>query len=631
MLIVLLSSAPAAWTQTYTTNFPGTENPISEGGKWINGKTVGLDWGDISTTPGLAVGQSGAARYADATALLTGTWGPDQSAEATVQAGSVYGAPEVELRLRSSLSAHVCTGYEISNSVTGGGNGSYLIIVRWNGPLADFTYLANLSGPQYSVTTGDVVKATIVGNVITSYKNGVQMAQVTDNTYSVGNPGMGFNEGVNGSYGYTSYTATVLGAVIPTITTQPSSQTVTAGQTATFSVAATGTPSPSYQWRRKDPGGATWNNVGTNASTYTTPGTTAADNGATYQVVVSNSAGSVTSTSVSLTVTAVTVTPAVTTQPSPQTVTVGQSATFTVTASGTAPLSYQWQRQSSGSATWTNVGINSASYTTPGTTLSDGGAAFRVVVSNTAGSATSNAATLTVNSPVGGALPSPWLDQDIGAVGVAGSASDSGGTFTILGAGADIWGAADAFHFAYQSLTGDGSIVAHVTGLGATNTWAKAGVMIRETLNANSTFADAIVTSANGTAFQRRTSTGGTATTTAGPAATVPYWVRIERVGNTFTGSVSTNGTTWTAIGTETIPMAATVFIGLAVTSHDATVTTTAMVDSISGTGGWPSAGGGTSLAAAAGGGGSPHNCGSFGLDLLLPLGLFWLRRRRTL
>ena len=111
--------------------------------------------------------------------------------------------------------------------------------------MADFTYLANLSGPQYSVTTGDVVKATIVGNVITSYKNGVQMAQVTDNTYAAGNPGMGFNEGVNGSYGYTSYTATVLGSVIPTITTQPSSQTVTAGQTATFSVTATGTPSPS--------------------------------------------------------------------------------------------------------------------------------------------------------------------------------------------------------------------------------------------------------------------------------------------------------------------------------------------------------------------------------------------------
>ena len=191
---------------TYSTRFPLTENPISDNGHWINGKTTALDWGDVSTTPGLAIGHAGPARYADATALLTGTWGPDQSAEATVYAGKTFGSPEVELRLRSSLSAHVATGYEISNSVSNEAS-AYLIIVRWNGRLADFTYLANLHGQEYGVKTGDVVKATIVGNVITAFKNGVLLAQVTDKSYATGNPGMGFNEGTNGDYGFTSFTA----------------------------------------------------------------------------------------------------------------------------------------------------------------------------------------------------------------------------------------------------------------------------------------------------------------------------------------------------------------------------------------------------------------------------------------
>jgi hypothetical protein len=192
---------------TYTTKFPLTESPISEGGRWIDGKTVGLDWGDISTTPGFAIGKAGPKHFADATALLKGNWGPTQTAEAVVVSKAVYNYPEVSLRLRSSLSAHRCTGYEISNSLRKG-KSAYLIIVRWNGPLADFTYLVQVGGEKYGVTTGDVVKATIVGNVITAYKNGVELAHVTDETYSTGKPGMGFNEGINGEYGISRFTAT---------------------------------------------------------------------------------------------------------------------------------------------------------------------------------------------------------------------------------------------------------------------------------------------------------------------------------------------------------------------------------------------------------------------------------------
>src|SRR5207248_3351610 len=125
-------------------------------------------------------------------------------------------------------------------------------------------------------------------------------------------------------------------AVAPSVTMQPASQTVTAGQTASFSVAATGTAPLTYQWKK--------NNVaisGATSSAYTTAATTSSDNGAQFTVVVSNAAGSVTSSAAKLSVNAVAVAPSITAQPVSQTVTAGQPASFSVTAAGTAPLSYQ--------------------------------------------------------------------------------------------------------------------------------------------------------------------------------------------------------------------------------------------------------------------------------------------------
>src|SRR5205823_6019461 len=180
--------------------------------------------------------------------------------------------------------------------------------------------------------------------------------------------------------------------VAPVITTQPVNQTVITGQAATFSVVASGTAPMSYQWQKN---GA--NISGATSSSYTTPATAAADNGSTFIVVVSNAAGSVASNAATLTVSASTAAPSITTQPTNQTVTAGQTATFTVAAGGVAPLSYQWQKNGSNIAAAT-----SASYTTPATTTSDSGSTFVVVVSNSAGTATSNSATLTV-SPAPGA------------------------------------------------------------------------------------------------------------------------------------------------------------------------------------------------------------------------------------
>jgi hypothetical protein len=122
---------------------------------------------------------------------------------------------EVELRLRSSISAHKATGYEINFRCLKDG-GAYTQIVRWNGALGSFTYLNAAGGANYGVADGDVIKATIIGNVITVYTNGKQVLQASDSTYATGNPGMGFylsgTAGLNQDYGFSSFTASELPA-----------------------------------------------------------------------------------------------------------------------------------------------------------------------------------------------------------------------------------------------------------------------------------------------------------------------------------------------------------------------------------------------------------------------------------
>ena len=164
-------------------------------------------------------------------------------------------------------------------------------------------------------------------------------------------------------------------------------------------------------------------------------------------------------------------------------------------------------------------------------------------------------------------LPSPWENADIGSVAAAGSARFASGTFTVEGSGDDIWGTADEFHFVYQSLEGDGEIIARVNSVTNTHPWAKAGIMIRESLQAGARHAMTAATTQNGLAFQRRTTAGGASAHT-GTNGTTPAWLRLVRAGDTFTSYYSGNGSTWTEIGSETIGMAETVYAGLATTSH---------------------------------------------------------------
>lgn len=181
-------------------------------------------------------------------------------------------------------------------------------------------------------------------------------------------------------------------------------------------------------------------------------------------------------------------------------------------------------------------------------------------------------------------LPSGWSTADIGSPQVAGSATYANGKFTVIGAGSDIWGATDQFRFVYRQLTGDGVVVANVESLQQAHLWSKAGVMIRETLAAGSKNAYTLASAGKGLAFQRRTATGGTSVSTI-VAGAPPRWVKLERKGAAFTSAVSTNGTTWQPIGTQSIAMGATVYVGLAVTSHNTSRRVTATFSSVSVTG----------------------------------------------
>jgi hypothetical protein len=145
---------------------------------------------------------------------------------------------------------------------------------------------------------------------------------------------------------------------------------------------------------------------------------------------------------------------------------------------------------------------------------------------------------------------------------------------------------ADEFHFAYKMLTGAGTITAKVNSVDETNVWAKAGVMIRESLNPDSAHAMMVVTPAQGVSFQRRPGTGATSVDTTTAGITAPYWVRIERdLAGNYTGYSSPNGTTWTQAGTDNFPMGTNTYIGLALTAHDATQTCRSVFTNVTTTG----------------------------------------------
>ncbi len=169
------------------------------------------------------------------------------------------------------------------------------------------------------------------------------------------------------------------------------------------------------------------------------------------------------------------------------------------------------------------------------------------------------------------------------------------GTITMSAWGSDIYGTADQCRFAYKSLSGDGTIVARVESIDNSDPWAKGGVMIRETLEPGSRFAIVCATPSNGVRFQARLMTGGGATSDTAVATPeqialqTPIWVKLERSGNSFSGFYSTDGVNWTAMSWNPQAMnmaASTVYIGLALTSHNINAPTTAVFSNVATSGG---------------------------------------------
>ena len=183
--------------------------------------------------------------------------------------------------------------------------------------------------------------------------------------------------------------------------------------------------------------------------------------------------------------------------------------------------------------------------------------------------------------PLTNSFPPPWDHTDIGVVGLLGDASYAGGQFTVVGSGSDIWNTTDGGHFVYRTLNGDGEIIARVLSVQNTDGWAKAGVMFRDTLAADSVHAYAVISSANGAVFQRRPTTGGDSVNTDGPEYTAPAWVRLVRAGSTFTAYTSSDGSAWTQIGSASIPMATSAYVGLAVTAHNNSVLNSSSFDNV--------------------------------------------------
>jgi hypothetical protein len=198
--------------------------------------------------------------------------------------------------------------------------------------------------------------------------------------------------------------------------------------------------------------------------------------------------------------------------------------------------------------------------------------------------ATTGPVTVTVNSLASNgptfivttmALPAPWLSQDVGNPVVTGQASYSSSVFSVSGAGADIWGASDQFRFVYQTLDGDGAIIAYVGGLQQMDPWTKAGLMIREDLTGGARNAAAVLTPANGMTFQSR-AVRSAASTSSSVAGAAPQWIALVRSGSSLSGYYLANNTTWTLIGGATITLPTRVYVGLAVTSHNPSVTANA-------------------------------------------------------
>jgi hypothetical protein len=225
----------------------------------------------------------------------------------------------------------------------------------------------------------------------------------------------------------------------------------------------------------------------------------------------------------------------------------------------------------------TGTSTSAPSYS-PGTLAANTTYYWQIIANNGAGSTPGPVWTFATSASN---LPAPWQSQDVGATGQVGSAIYGSGTYTVRGAGADIWGSADAFQYGYQSLSGDGQIVARITAVQNNHTLAKAGVMIRQSTAANAAHVIMDLRPTGDIEFMSRSTGGGATNWLSGANQALPVWLKLVRSGTTVTGYRSTDGTTWAQVGTTSITFTGPVTIGLVVNSHDTSTLNTSTFDNV--------------------------------------------------
>lgn len=233
-----------------------------------------------------------------------------------------------------------------------------------------------------------------------------------------------------------------------------------------------------------------------------------------------------------------------------------------------ATATFNVKRSLTHGGSYTAIATNLTAMALNDTNVSPGTLYFYVVTAVDAAGESVNSAE--ASAALAGAPSGNWLTEDVGAVGATGAFNLSSGMFTIQGSGADIWDSGDEFRYVFQALSGNCSLTARVMSMQNTAGWAKAGLMIRETLDPSSKYVINFMSPANGTALQQRDTTGGSASgvsNNTGLAA--PYWVRLVRTNDTFTAFISADGANWIQSGATTVAMNANVYVGLAVCSHN--------------------------------------------------------------
>jgi hypothetical protein len=251
---------------------------------------------------------------------------------------------------------------------------------------------------------------------------------------------------------------------------------------------------------------------------------------------------------------------------------------------GSPGANYNVKRSTVSGSSYTTIATSIASTNYTDSSVTTCQTYFYVVSITNAGYESLNSAEVSAST-----LPVPFQNQDVGAVGAAGSASYCSGQYTVSGSGADIWGTADAFQFVYTYLPVSTNCdirarVVSVVGVQNISNNAKGGVMIRESLAANSrhAMADVEPVTTTGIEFIWRTNTAGNSTSASATGLTAPYWIRLTRTNNTFQAYRSPNGSAWTQIGSAvTLSMSNSAYVGLAVCSHASGVLCTSVFDNV--------------------------------------------------